>query len=102
MRNNLVPFVLSFISASNSDAPDPVQLLLEAESAKWFGCSLVSGGVVAFGCLLEIWETTVSVRNWFRAKRDLSIKENPKSWGIPIAAFGLLLVVGGIVAEVTY
>jgi hypothetical protein len=79
-----------------------VRLSLEAESAKWFGRSLISGGVVAFGCLLEVWETAVSLRNWFRARRGLEVKENPKSWGIPIAALGLLLVVGGIVAEVAY
>jgi len=90
------------MSESISGAPDPVRLSLEAESAKWFTRSLISGGVVAFGCLLEIWETAISVRNWFRARRDLTIKEDPKSWGIPIAAFGLLLVVWGIVAEVTY
>jgi hypothetical protein len=102
MRKHLISFALSFMSESISGAPDPVRLSLEAESAKWFTRSLISGGVVAFGCLLEIWETAISVRNWFRARRDLTIKEDPKSWGIPIAAFGLLLVVWGIVAEVTY
>src|ERR1035438_7538125 len=102
MRNHLISLVLSFINGSTSVAPDPVRLSLEAENAKWFGRSLISGGIVAFGCLLEIWETAISVRNWFRARSGLAVKENPKSWGIPIAALGLLLVVGGIVAEVTY
>ena len=91
MRNHLISFSLSFISESISEAPDPVRLALGVESAKWFGRSLISGGVVAFGCLLEIWETAVSVRNWFRARSGLAVKENPKSWGIPIAALGLLL-----------
>lgn len=57
---------------------------------------------MAFGCLLEIWETAVSIRNWLRARKGLELNENPKSWAIPIAAIGLLLVIGGVVAEVAY
>ncbi|MGB9148569.1 MAG: hypothetical protein WCC14_22285 [Acidobacteriaceae bacterium] len=102
MRDHLISFALSFISESASALPDPVRLELAAESAKWFRDLLISGGVVAFGCLLEIWETAVSLRNWFRARRGLAVKENPRSWGIPIAAVGLLLVVGGVVGEVVY
>jgi hypothetical protein len=88
-----------FISEASTD---PVRLKLAAESAKWFRDLLISGGIVAFGCLLEIWETAVSLRKWFRARRGFEEKENPRSWGIPIAAIGLLLVVGGVVGEVVY
>lgn len=102
MRNHLIPFVLSLISESISEVPDPIRLSLESESARWFKDLLISGGVVALGCLLELWETAVSMRNWRRARRGLEVIENPRSWGIPIAAFGLLLVIGGIVAEVVY
>jgi hypothetical protein len=102
MRNHLISFALSFMGASTSDAPDPVRLRLEAESAKWFRDLLISGGVVAFGCLLEVWETAVSIRNWLKARRGLEVNENPKSWGIPIAAIGLFLVIGGVAAEVLY
>ena len=101
MRNHLISLSLSFIIDSTS-APDPVRIALETESAMWFRDLLISGGVVAFGCLLELWETAVSLRNWFRARRGLEVNENPRSWGIPIAALGLLLVIGGVVAEVAY
>src|ERR1035441_1763369 len=99
MRNHLMSLCLSVISESISGVPDPVRLSLEAESAKWFRYVLISGGAVAFGCLLEVWETAISLRNWSRARRGLEVNENPRSWGIPIAAFGLLLVIGGVVAE---
>src|ERR1017187_1339146 len=98
MRNHLISFALSFISESISEAPDPARLSLEAESARWFRDLLISGGVVALGCLLEIWETAVSLRNWFRARRGLEVSENQSSWGIPVAALGLLLVVSGVVS----
>jgi hypothetical protein len=102
MKNHLIPLTISFISESMSASPDTVRRSLETTSAKWFGYLQLSGYAVAFGCLLEVWETAVSLRNWLRARRGYHINENPKSWGIPIAAFGLLLVVGGIVAETAF
>ena len=54
------------------------------------------------GCLLEVWETAASMKNWLRTRRGLEVKENPGSLAIPVAAFGLLLVVCGIIAEVTF
>lgn len=82
--------------------PDRTRTTLEAESAKWFLRVLVSGGVVAVGCLLEVWETYDTLRNWWRARKNLDPIDNPKSWKIPLAAFGLILVIGGIVAETAY
>lgn len=102
MRNHLIAFALSFISDSISGSPDPARLTLEAESAKWFRDLLISGAVVALGCLLEIPETAISIRKWFKARRGIEVNENPRSWAIPIAALGLLLVIGGVVAEVAY
>jgi hypothetical protein len=101
VRNHLISVALSFIIALTS-APDSVRISLEAESAKWFTRLSISGGVVALGCLLELWETTIALKNWFRARRGLEVIENPRNWGIPIAALGLLLVIGGVAAEVIY
>ena len=57
---------------------------------------------MALGCLFEIWETYDTFRNWWRARNNLDPIENPKSWKIPLASFGLILVIGGIVAETAY
>jgi hypothetical protein len=99
MRNHLASLFLSFITTS----PDPVRIALESDSARWFRGVWISGIVVAVGCGLEIWEVAVDLTNWRRHRKKLqSIPDNPGSWRYPMAALGLVLVVGGIVSETVF
>jgi hypothetical protein len=101
MRNHLTSLFLSFMYGSA--IPDAYRLGLEAASAKWFRGVWISGTVVAVGCMAEIWEIAFDLRNWWRFKKDWEpLKENPGSWMYPLAAFGLFLVVGGIVGETVF
>lgn len=79
---------------------DAVRDSLIRESNKWFTRLLISTGVVALGCILEIGETWTSLRNWTRLKRKLPVEDpNPLSWHIPAGAIGLMLVIVGVLAE---
>jgi hypothetical protein len=98
LTNHLISFALSFIYGST----DPVRLRLEAESAKWFCWLLISGAVVALGCILEVWETYVSLVGWWQRKKGQPHEENETSWRIPMAALGLLLVIGGVIGETVF
>ena len=98
MRNHFASLFLSFIASV-----DPVRIALEADSAKWFRGVWTSGIAVAVGCVLEIWEVVVDLRNWRRHRKSLHvIPDNPGSWMYPLAALGILLVVGGIVSETVF
>lgn len=102
MRNHLTSLFLSLITPSGF-APDPERLRLEAESAKWFRGVWICGVAVAIGCALEVWETCITLISWRRHKRKLPpLKENPGSWRIPMAALGLLLVIGGVAGETIF
>lgn len=91
------------VLAELSPAPDPTRLSLEAEGRKWFLWLLISGAVVALGCLLEIPETRFSLMQWWRLKRCRPPREeNPASWRVPAASVGLLLVIVGVVGEVVF
>jgi hypothetical protein len=102
MRNHLISFALSLISESISASPDPVRLSLEAESAKWFCWLLISGAVVALGCVLEVWETYVSLVGWWRKRKDRPHEENETSWRIPLSALGLFFVIVGVIGETIF
>lgn len=102
MRNHLIAISLWLMYAS-SPSSDLVRLSLEAASKRWFFWLLISGGVVALGCILEIPETRFSVLQWWRQKRGRPLKEeNPTSWRVPAASIGLLLVIVGVVGEVVF
>ncbi len=97
-------FLFSMIFSNGpTTAVDTVRLSLEANSAFWFRLVKYSGYAVAFGCLLEAPETFVIIKRWWLIKfRDVEreeAKEDKKSWIIPLAAMGLIIIVVGIVAE---
>jgi hypothetical protein len=102
MRNHLISFSISFINRLGSLAFDPVRLSLEAKGAKWFHWLLISGAVVALGCVLEVWETYVSLVSWWHGRSGRPHKENEASWRIPIAALGLVLVILGVIGETVF
>lgn len=90
--------LLSFVASPPS--PDVIRDGLVRASEKSFHWVLGWGGLVALGCALEVGETWVSLKDWFRFRRFGSIpEENHGSWLKPIAAIGLLFVVLGIVGE---
>ena len=88
---------------ASSDAVDKVRLELETSSAFWFAWVKYAGYAVATGCVMESPETFVLLKRWFllkfRDKESEETKESRKSWIIPLAAVGLILVVAGIVVE---
>ena len=98
---------LSLVSLIFSNGPsvavDTVRLSLESDSAFWFRLVKYSGYAVAFGCLLEAPETVVIIKRWlllrFKDHEYEETKEDRKSWFIPLAAIGLIIIVVGIVAE---
>jgi hypothetical protein len=103
MRNHLISLALCFMSRFASSAnPDPIRFSLERKSAEWFTWLVVSGGVVALGCILEVWETYVSLLGWRRKRKDRPHNDNPRSWRVPMAAVGLLLVIVGVVGETVF
>lgn len=85
------------------DAADKVRVGLEADSAYWFGLVKYSGYAVALGCAMEAPETFILIKRWWLLRfRDIEreeTKEDKKSWIVPLAALGLLIIVIGIVAE---
>jgi hypothetical protein len=102
MRNHLSSLFLSLITSA-TPSPDPERLRLEAISAKWFRGVWISGFVVALGCALETWETFFAWINWRRHRKgEHPLFDDPTSLRIPMAAFGLFLVVGGIVSETIF
>jgi len=92
------------ISPNGSPVPiDTDRLALVASSAFWFRGVLISGFVVAIGCAMELPETIAVFRRWKSARfKDEIIDENPKNWRIPVAAFGLILVILGVGAETIF
>jgi len=102
MRNHLTSLFLSsiygFVLPTDTFRGD-----LEGWSAAWFRGVWISGIVVAFGCVLELWEVAIDLRNWRRARNNLDpLPDNPGSWMYPLAALGLFLVVGGIFSETIF
>jgi hypothetical protein len=91
---------LSFLLTASAPVVDSVRISLESTSDKWFIRLLVSTGVVAIGCVLEIGETWTDLRRWIRLRRGLPVaEENPTSWHVPAGAIGLMLVIFGVIGE---
>ena len=79
---------------------DTVRDGLAFASEKSFHWVMVWGGIVALGCLLEVGETWISLRSWFKKRRKQPIVEDdPGSWHKLVSAIGLVLVIVGIVGE---
>ena len=101
-RNILVSLSLLAIVFS-SEVVDEVRTSLEADSAFWFGWVKYSGYAVAVGCAMEAPETFILIKRWWLLRfRDIEreeTKEDKRSWIVPLAALGLLIIVVGIVAE---
>jgi hypothetical protein len=104
-RTILVSLSLFAMIVSNGvvDAADKVRVGLEADSAFWFGWVKYSGYAVALGCAMEAPETFILIKRWWLLRfRDIEreeTKEDKRSWIVPLAALGLLIIVVGIVAE---
>jgi len=97
-------FLLSMISSNGpATALDAVRLSLEANSAFWFRLVKIAGYAVAFGCVLEAPETFLIIKRWwllrFRDVEREETKADKKSWIVPLAAAGLIIIVVGIVLE---
>ena len=84
-------------------AVNAVRVGLETRSAWWFALVQFAGYAVALGCAMEIPETFLILRRWFKVRfRDLELEEtieDKKSWIVPLAAVGLIFIVVGIVVE---
>jgi hypothetical protein len=82
---------------------DTVRLGFEASSAFWFSIVKYAGYAVAFGCALEAPETITILKRWsllrFKGTDREEAIEDRRSWIVPLAAFGLLIIVAGIVVE---
>jgi hypothetical protein len=96
--------LFSLISSNGPvDAVDQVRMNLEASSASWFALVKYAGYAVAAGCAMEAPETFVIIKRWwllkFREEDKEETKEDKKSWILPLAAVGLLVIVVGIVVE---
>lgn len=96
--------LLAIISANGSgDVVDKVRLSLEASSAGWFRLVKHAGYAVAIGCAMEAPETFVIIKRWwlltFRDEEKEETKEDKKSWFVPLAAVGLIVIVIGILIE---
>jgi hypothetical protein len=95
--------LLSIILSNGPDAVDQVRLSLEGYSADWFALVKHAGYAVGVGCLFEAPETIVIVKRWFKLRSRTGDGEetlnDKKSWFVPLAAVGLLIVVIGIVVE---
>jgi hypothetical protein len=88
---------LSILLDSSPPVVDSVRSSLEAKEGFWFACLLIASAGVAVGCVLEIPETWTDLKEWRHLKKD---KTTPHpGWRVPMAAIGLLLVVGGVVGE---
>jgi len=92
-----------FFSIAPSAPVDTVRLRYEAASAFWFDVVKYAGYAVAVGCAMEAPETFVLIKRWWLLKfRDVEkeeTKEDRKSWIVPVAAAGLIIIVAGIVVE---
>jgi hypothetical protein len=96
--------LFSLISSNGPvDAVDKVRLSLEASSASWFALVKYAGYAVAVGCAMEAPETFVIIKQWwlltFRDEEKEETKEDKKSWLVPLAAVGLIVIVVGILIE---
>jgi len=98
MSNALMSLSLSL--TLSGVLPDPTRDALQATADRWFHWLLISSGVVAVGVALEAWEATIDLKRWYRLKRGRQVAEpNGKSWAIPTAYLGWVLVVAGVVGE---
>lgn len=57
---------------------------------------------MGIGCALEVWETFVAAIGWWRVRRGRRHEENPRSWRVPLAALGLLVVIAGVAGETVF
>ena len=99
------PSLFLAIASNGSALPpvDTVRLSLVASSAFWFRLVLISGFAVALGCAMEVPETIAIFKRWKAARFEGQILEDdPKHWRIPLAAFGLLIVILGVGAETIF
>jgi hypothetical protein len=91
------------LSNGPTEAVDTARLSLEANSAFWFRLVKYSGYAVALGCVLEAPETFVTIKRWwllrFKGEEHEETEKEKRSWIIPLAAIGLIMIVLGIVAE---
>jgi len=101
-RNTPVSISLLAIVSSN-EVVDAVRTKLESDSAFWFGWVKYSGYAVALGCAMEAPETFILIKRWwllrFKDVEPEETKEDKRSWIVPLAALGLLIIVVGIIAE---
>jgi hypothetical protein len=100
-EGTLVSYISLAIGAI--DTVDKVRLSLESSSSYWFTWVKYAGYAVAIGCALEAPETFVVIRRWtairFRDEEQDETREEKRSWIVPLAAVGLLIIVMGIVVE---
>ena len=91
------------ILSNGPDAVDHVRLSLETSSAFWFAWVKYAGYAVAAGCAMEAPETFVIIKRWwllrFKDDEREETKEGKRSWIVPLAAIGLIVIVVGIVVE---
>jgi len=93
-------FSTIFLNGSSPVSVDTRRLALEASSADWFRWVTWYGYAVAVGCAMEVWEVSITIKNWWLFSfRKIEIAEDKGSWASPIAAVGLILIVAGIVLE---
>lgn len=79
---------------------DPVRDALQSTADKWLHRLLLSTVIVAIGVAFEAPEATAILARWYKLRFNKEVGQpNEKSWVIPAAYLGLLLVIGGIVAE---
>ena len=68
------------LNGSSSVSLDPRRLALEASSADWFKWVTWYGYAVAFGCLMEAWEVSITLKTWaFIKYRGIEIEEDKKA-----------------------
>lgn len=92
-----------FFLLDNVPAVDFVRKSLDAAEEKWFIWLLISSGIVAIGCILEIGETWSSLVRWCRIRKGVAVEdEDLRSWHVPAGAIGLVLVIIGVIGEVVF
>jgi len=85
---------------SDSTAIDTVRQSLADASDRWFFWLIASSMVVAVGVALEAPEATIALRKWFALRRGKTPKQDDeKSFVVPAAYLGLLLVIIGVIGE---
>ncbi len=97
---SLFLFSMILLKGSSPAPVDPHRLALELSSADWFKWVTWYGYAVAFGCFMEVWEVSITMKAWWLQKFcKKEVEEDKKSWAIPLAAIGLIIIVAGIVLE---